>query len=224
MLAFLFGLWATGPDVQVFGALREIMHQGDLSARVVLAEHVGPHTFGLGAVADLKGEILVLDGEIMVSRPDGARLEISADRDVGAALLVSARVEDWLRVPIPVVQNPDALGDYLATAVNHAHLDPEKPVPFRIEGRAKSVSWHVIDWPEGDTEHTHAKHKQAGLTGVENDVTVTILGFWSQHHQGVFTHRDDVLHMHVWIPEKGIAAHVDRLEPGPEMTLWVPEP
>ena len=212
------------PEVQIFGALREIMHEGDLSARVMLAEHVGPGSYALGALADLKGEILVLDGKVTVSRPKGETLTLSEDGDVGAALLVSARVEAWMRVPIAGMADPAILGDFVETAVKHAGLDPGKPIPFRIEGRAKSVSWHVIDWPEGDTEHSHAKHKQAGLQGREEQVEVVVLGFWSKHHQGIFTHRDRVLHMHVAIPERGIAGHVDALEPGPEMTLWVPAP
>ena len=68
------------------GALRSIMHQGDVSVQMDLADLKDrAHLYALGAVEDLKGEILILDGQ------PGSSVEqcpFSELFSIGAVLLV----------------------------------------------------------------------------------------------------------------------------------------
>jgi acetolactate decarboxylase len=59
-------------EVHHFGALKNMMHKGDLSAKVTLDElKEMNHLFALGAVENLKGEVLILDGIPSVSYVKG---------------------------------------------------------------------------------------------------------------------------------------------------------
>ena len=56
------------PKVEIYGALFEMMHQGNLSTRIDLNSLEGKkHTYGLGALTDLKGEILIMDSNVFIS-------------------------------------------------------------------------------------------------------------------------------------------------------------
>jgi len=54
------------------GALKNMMHKGDLSAKISLSEiNEINYLYALGAVENLKGEILILDGIPSVSYVEG---------------------------------------------------------------------------------------------------------------------------------------------------------
>lgn len=97
-----------------------------------------------------------------------------------------------------------------------------KPFPFLIEGEISSLDWHVIDWPEGDMVHTHKKHKISGLNGTIKEKEVEIIGFFSLHHKGVFTHHTTNMHMHFRTEDSELVGHLDDLQLGREMTLKLP--
>lgn len=63
-------------DIEVkvhhYGALKNMMHKGDLSSKVTLDELKDiNHLYALGAVENLKGEVLVLDGIPSISYVKG---------------------------------------------------------------------------------------------------------------------------------------------------------
>ena len=51
-----------GTDVEFYGALRNMMHKGDISAKYDLRNlKKTTHLYALGALENLKGEIMILD-------------------------------------------------------------------------------------------------------------------------------------------------------------------
>lgn len=217
-----------GPNplgVRHAGALKNIMHKGDLSAHAKLSEFAAvDHLWALGAVAGLKGEVLILDGAPYVSSVNGAALEVDTTFGKSATLLVYAEVEAWNASPIPAsVKNDQQLQDYLSKAASEAGIATDAPFPFRITGTAAAFDWHVINWPEGDTEHSHEKHITSGLHGTKRDQEVEILGFYSNRHHAIFTHHTTNLHMHVKTADNQLCGHVDGLELGQGMVLYLPK-
>ena len=99
----------------------------------------------------------------------------------------------------------------------------DEPFPFLIEGSAKSFDWHVVDWKTGEMEHTHEKHKTSGLYGTLQDKQIEMLGFYSNTHHTIFTHRTTNLHIHVKTTDEEVAGHVDDFILGKGMTLKLPE-
>lgn len=84
------------------------------------------------------------------------------------------------------------------------------------------MKWHVIDWKEGDAEHTHEKHRNSGLNGTLIRESVEILGFYSGRHHGLFTHHTTNMHLHMKNSEGTIVGHVDGLTLKQGMELKLP--
>ena len=53
-----------------------------------------------------------------------------------------------------------------------------------------------------------------------NDEDVAILGFFSTAHQGIFTHHDSYVHMHLITKDASKMGHLDELEIG-QMKLFL---
>lgn len=214
----------TSFSVEWKGSMQTIMHQGDISSKANLADFRDvTHLYGLGAVENLKGEILILDGVPYVAAVRDSQLSITSSFDVHATLLVYASVKDWNSTAIP-----DSVGTYaqlegfVEQAARAAAMNKEEPFPFMIEGTPESASWHVINWKDGDTVHTHEKHRESGLQGTIQNQPVTILGFYSRHHHGVFTHHSTNVHAHVIKADHTIAGHLDDIALGKGMVLNLP--
>ncbi len=205
------------------GALRTIM-SGDLSATASLDTlAVKGNLYALGAVAQLKGEIQIFDGIPFISSVNENEVAINPAFSKKAALLVYAVVPSWKEIKIPAaIDTQEALEAFIIETATSLKIDTNAPFPFLIEGNAASLSWHIIDWPEGDTEHTHQKHKESGLNGVLTDKEVSVLGFYSDKHKGVFTHHSTNLHMHFKSKDGLLAGHLDAIEIGDGMRLKLP--
>ncbi len=206
------------------GALRTIM-SGDLSATASLDTLAAKdHLYALGAVAQLEGEIQIFDGTPFISSVNENEVAIDPEFSKKAALLVYAVVPSWKETKIPTtISTQEALEAFIIETAASLKIDTNVPFPFLIEGNASSLSWHIIDWPEGDTEHTHQKHKESGLNGFLADTEVSVLGFYSDKHKGVFTHHSTNLHMHFKTKDCLLAGHLDGFTPGSKMFLKLPK-
>ena len=213
------------PPVQVYGSLYEIKHEGDLSSKINLNKFVNdPNIFGLGALKDLKGEILILNSNPFISYETSNReLEISNDYNQEAALYVSTVVNNWTELKLPTnVNTTEQLEKYIEEISSDNHINIEEPFPFLIKGVSSEVNWHIINWDSKDTVHSHQKHIESGLSGVLDDTPMTILGFYSKNHKTIFTHHTTFIHMHLLTDDKKIAGHIDDIIFGDAQTLYLP--
>ena len=85
------------------------------------------------------------------------------------------------------------------------------------------MDWHVINWKDGDTEHSHEKHITSGLNGTIKNQEATLLGFYSNSHHAIFTHHTTNMHIHMKLNNSEIAGHVDELILGQNMILKLPK-
>ena len=201
------------PAVRCYGAFREIIHEGRLEGRTTLATALAkPHAYALGALAELDGEFIVLDGKAYLSRPDHKGGVVDSASPAGAdsaALLVFSNVKTWREVRLT---HPVTLADLPGTVMARGKalgLPAGGPFPFLIEGSLESLEWHVADGsklPPGPS--THEEHAKAAVHGAKDHVTATLLGFYSDHDAGTFLHHDSNVHVHTLLPG-GMAAHVD---------------
>lgn len=201
------------------------MHHGDLSAKIALSDlDSAQHLYALGAVEDLKGEILIWDNVPYISQKKSGRLLISENMEFNAALLVCADVENWTRLSIPQeVRSKADFDAFLSKKAKENRLSTDAPFPFLVKGSIHEAEWHVIDWPEGDLEHSHEKHIRSGLFGKLENEEVEILGFYSEDHKGVFTHHTSNMHLHLRSVNGELAGHLDEFKLGAEMELYLPE-
>lgn len=213
-----------GFKVAYKGALKNIMHKGDLSAQADLKDFKDTiHMYALGAVENLKGEILILDSQPYISSVQNEELTITHSFDHKATLLVYATVDEWTSITIPNhVATYNDLEKYIEQAAADEGIDTDQPFPFIISGRIRSFDWHVINWKDGDTEHSHEKHITSGPHGTLMDQDVEILGFYSDSHHAVFTHHTTDMHLHVKTMDGSLSGHLDGLTMGEGMILQLP--
>jgi len=206
------------------GTLRGMMHQNDVTPKTHLDELTDrENMYGLGAVAYLQGEILILAGEPIIAIPKGdSAVQLHADLETGACLMVATRVKEWAELTIPeTITSQTDLEAFIAASAKNMGLSPTKAFPFRLEGRFKTLDWHVVNWDSGDTEHSHEKHITSGPHGTLTEADASLLGFYSTRHTGIFTHYDSDVHMHMVLQDRSLAGHVDGYIPG-ELTLYLP--
>lgn len=213
------------PDqVQYFGALKNIMHKGDLSTQVSLKELAGnEYLYALGAMTNLKGEIQIFNTEALNSKVSGDSLVIDTTFDNKATLLVYAQVESWdsIQLTIPPESRED-LEALIFQKASERNIDVSRPFPFLLDGEFAFIDWHVINWRDGDTEHSHEKHIQSGIHGRLTDQPAQILGFFSKKHKGIFTHHTVYSHMHFRTYDYKISGHVDGLSLSENILLLLP--
>lgn len=206
------------------GALRDIMHKGDTSAKILLQSlPLGPDFYALGALEKLDGEILILGGEISLARTRENRVALEHDPDQGAALLVYATVEVWQKVGISdPIDNIRGLEERIALEAARSGLDLSEPFPFIIRGRVAKAEWHVVAESEAGSPQDHQSHRDSGVSGVLAGEKVAVLGFFSTGHQGVFTHFNSRVHMHIQPQDKRLAGHLDQIRLDEGFTLSLP--
>jgi hypothetical protein len=218
--------------VRWFGALHEIVVEQRTEARVRVADASRrPHTFGVGALSELRGELTILDDVAWIARGRGdgtASVNSYPLRDTqeGAALLVVANVGSWRDVPVTENVPSDQLDAFLARQIEYTGIPPNQPVPVMVRGPLADVRWHVVDGIKAGRGADHASHLKGAVTGhipAASEGT-TLIGFFSRDHAGVFTHHGSFSHFHVVCPSPMVAAHVDAVTLRKGAVLRVPTP
>lgn len=219
------------PDVSVHGSLRAMFHQDQTSAAVTLDElGGGDGLVAVGALAELAGEVTVVHGRAYLSYPegpDGVRTEVApaAGAGAGAALLVAAEVQEWRAVTTDRAIPFGELDEAVAALAAAAGLDTRGAFPFLVEGEVAELEWHVIDGRRlAGGGRTHRDHLEASVRRQAARARVTLVGFYSRGHQGVFTHAGSATHVHCVVYEPLSAGHVDHVVLPAGTAVMFPEP
>jgi alpha-acetolactate decarboxylase len=205
------------PEVSVYGALRDMFHRNQIGPRVSLGTLLpDSHLYGVGALANLRGEVTIVAGTVYLSYPDdpsSLRTEVVTTTDESATLFVAARVPRWTTLTVdrtvPFAEIDTVVAD-LARAAGH---DLRARIPFVMEGTFNELHWHVIDGTRlqggGASHHDHL----AAAVKLERDqATATLVGFYSQQDQGAFTHMGSRTHIHAVVEGEDVSAgHVDHV-------------
>lgn len=210
--------------VEYNGALKNMMRKGDISSKVELKDFENiEHFYALGATENLKGEIQIFDSEPFISNVVDSTLAFDNSFNKKATLLVYASVDKWnsFKIPENIVTYKE-LEIYISQTAKDNQIKVDKPFPFLLEGKPKYIDWHVINWKNGDTEHSHEKHINSGLNGRLNNKQVEMLGFYSDSHHAIFTHHTTNMHIHLKTVDNKIAGHVDDLNLEKGMILKLP--
>ena len=211
-------------EVEYVGALKNMMQAGDISSKITLKELENrKHLYALGAVENLKGEILVLDSKPFIGQVTNKKLQIDSSFEKNATLLVYASIKDWVEIALPAhISSYSQLEEFVAKAAAENKINIQEPFPFLLEGIVSGSDWHVIDWEAGDREHTHEKHRNAGLRGTLTNEYITGLGFYSNKHHTIFTHHSTNMHIHLKTKDNRISGHLDDIVLADGMRLKLP--
>lgn len=208
LVAYLPLLAQNGP-VRATGAMRNTMFNGRLAGLIDLDSLAVPGTFGIGPLEFLRGEVLVLDGEVYTSMVgERGTMRLVRDHAGKAPFFVHQTVEQWKEV-----QLPDSVVDLagLDGFLTARYADLNTPFAFRLSGPFERVEVHIVNVPMGtvisspDDAHRDNEHFQ--VTGKQAEA----LGFFSTAHKAVFTHHDTNIHVHSITAERDWMGHVEAL-------------
>lgn len=212
----------TYPDVQVAGAMREVMWKGRLEGAIrldTIRDKKG--LYGLGPASYLTGEVLVNDGEAYVSRVlTDSTMAIEKADNVEAPFFVYGNVNEWRESVLPgEVTDIKDLESYLDAMTT----DDKRPFVFKLAGEVSLAKIHVVNLPTGvKVSSPEEAHQRQTRYNLENE-PVEIIGFFSTAHQGIFTHHDSFLHMHLITKDGKQMGHLDEAAFGEgEMRLYLP--
>lgn len=209
--------------VECWGEMREVLREGRSHGRVRLRDVVETGTWGVGALAELAGEVTVLDGEATLAVVRDGELQLRAPRGGDlAALLVLATVEGWRRVELPQACKLADLELVIAQALERAGFDPgAAPVPLRVEGSFDRLDLHVIAGacPVADPGGAPPwRWSGAGSRG-------TLVGIHAAGAAGRLTHHGRSTHLHAVVETvegERVSGHVEELALGADAVLFVP--
>ncbi|MTI41429.1 acetolactate decarboxylase [Fulvivirga lutimaris] len=205
-------------EVKHYGTLRSIKHEGDVSGKVELDTLVKTHLYGLGALAGIKGEITLIDGQTYVSKVIDSTAVLGSTTNVEAALFVFSYVHEWDTVS---VEGGDDLE--LLISANLEERNDFAPTPFMIIGRPDMVDYHIVNLdPKSENK---ADHKAGSFTDTIEKRQLTLVGFYANDAQGVYTHHDSNIHVHFVEESSSLTGHVDDVVLGEgEFKLLIPKP
>jgi hypothetical protein len=211
-------------EVKYFGALKNMMHKGDISAKFDLSDlKETENLYAIGALENLKGEIQIFNSESFNTFVQDSTVLFDKTLNKNATLIVYCTVENWKSFELPdTITSYDQFEYYIAEIASQNRININEPFPFLLEGKVKELDWHVINWKDGDTEHSHEKHVNSGLNGKKYDQQVELLGFYSDSHHAIFTHHSKNMHIHMKTSDGTLAGHVDALTLGQDMVLKLP--
>lgn len=206
--------------LRIAGAMRDVMWNGELGSKIDLDTIAGKKgLYGLGPEINLTGELLINDGRAYVSKVTSDTTMLVEERtDLSAPFFVYTHAFDWHTIALPnEVKSIQDLEVFILEATKANDI----PQVFKLEGTIAKADIHIQNLPEGTPVTSPAEAHQGQTSYALEQADVEIIGFFSKEHQGVFTHHDSFLHMHLITADAQKMGHLDSVEIM-EMTLYLP--
>ncbi len=210
------------------GALKNV-HQGlDFSGKIDLAPLADlPHLYAVGPLENLQGEVTIWDGKPLISRvvevSKDDRVKVDSSLVGKACFLVYGQAQSWKESKLDSSLTAKQVDQVVKDAATKYGINTDKPFPFLIEGVAKSARYHVMNRTESAPPTPGSEsHEKSKVRFTLQDTPVSILGFYSEHHQAIFTHHSSFVHMHVKAADDKIAGHLETIDLEPGARLFLP--
>jgi acetolactate decarboxylase len=215
-----------------YGEMRQVLGQGRDQGRVRLGDMVQrPHCYAVGALAELAGEVTIVDGRILVTRAvqDGQPATGSAgSQNRQATMLVAAYVPEWTERQIAEAIAPDALERFLRQTALEVGLDVSKPFPFVIQGPLIKLEGHVINGAcpmRAKRLGQKLPEAQQPFRGSFARTTARLVGIYAPGAEHRLTHHGTETHTHAVLETKEgqtYTVHVERAGVGAGARLRLP--
>jgi acetolactate decarboxylase len=223
--------------VEYVGAQRDIFKSGKASSVVSLENLVGKKSlYAMGPVDGLDGEITIFDSKPYITKVRGNDYTVDKTFKHGAFFLVWSEKANWSDVQVPAaVKGYIDLQKFVKEQAQRAGIDVTKPFPFLLVGEPAEIKWHInVDRTEGKPISKELFLKSKEHYVIKNE-PVDIIGFYSEHHAGVFLTQfapaikegsgmENAIHIHLVSKTSKAAGHIDDITVGEGMVLRLPKP
>lgn len=207
--------------VQFRGAMRNVMWKGELGGVINLDTLDRKGLYGVGPVAGLRGELLILNGTIyQASVVTDTRMQVDVVDGAQAPFFVYAHQNRWREVLLPdSITSMETLEKYL----DQSTAGLPRPFVFKLQGTLDSALIHVVNLAPGSIVRSPTEAHRGQQNYPLQHVPVDIVGFFSTEHQGVFTHHDSFLHLHAITADRKRMGHLDLVSFSPgALRLFLP--
>lgn len=181
------------------------------------------HLFGMGPYDRMKGEIMVFDGKpFYASAFEEGKAVVGQSWDIRSPFFVYANVPDWeaFELSEDITALEEIQNQVAAIAKKNGH-DTKEPFPFKIIGTFDSLTTHIVTPRSPDVEGYRADVKQQ-LFSFDNTMG-SLLGFYSEKHQGIFTSSKSYIHVHYLSDDQTFMGHLDKINTATKtLTLYLP--
>jgi len=210
-IAFLLFSEAVQAQVVHSGSMSE-MGKSNFKAAIFLDSLPSRNNlFGIGPYGRMQGEITLLKGKpyISVVQADGTAT-VSQNWKAEAPFFVYANVVRWKSYALTTqIENINDLQRAIEELATQNGYDLSTPFPFRISGTFTELTTHVVTPRSADIAGYKPGRNQENysLSKAKGD----LLGFYSQQHQGIYTHKDSYIHVHFVNTKRTVMGHVDKI-------------
>lgn len=212
----------TYPDIKVAGAMKNVMWKGEL-AGIISLDTLSSQAdlYGLGPESYLKGELLIIDGQVYVSKVlTDTSMTVERTSAIEAPFFVYGKVREWSQTTMP-----DSVGDIqsLERYLDEQSKSAKRPFIFKLVGTVAGADIHIQNLAAGTKVSSPQEAHQGQINYQLEEKEVEIVGFFSTEHKGIFTHHDSFLHMHLITQDRQQMGHLDRVVFDSErLQLWLP--
>lgn len=234
-------VWAQPMGFKHFGHFMHMMHTGETAGQIQLSKlETSTGVWGVGALADLKGEIIQVDGKLLVSLGSDAQGKVNPPKSNDSAVLwASAKVTQWVSAKVPSDMNQAQFEAFAKEQAKAQKLDLEQPFVFRVSGDYAHLIWHVVTGDKSTGSGGHGPHgqvvqgghggghanQQSGMKVFRNpQANGQLVGIYSGAKlEGVVSHPEERFHVHYIDKELTVSGHVDQYTVRAGATLWLPK-
>ncbi|MCI4668874.1 MAG: acetolactate decarboxylase [Bacteroidia bacterium] len=206
--------------IQASGSMHEMI-QGAIGPSVALEQIVDKENlYAIGPNAFMKGELMIWDGIPYVSKVDShGSMTVTESWDSGAPFLVYANIRKWEEVSLP---QEKLTHKGLEELLTQKSANRKAPFAFKLTGKMRHVDMHVQNLPTGSPVGSMAEVHKGQTSFLLGNVDGDVLGFFSKESQGVYTHHDSYIHMHLISKDRKQMGHLDELEfDGSQVSLYI---
>lgn len=181
------------------------------------------HLYGMGPYDRMKGEIMVFDGKpFYASAFEEGKAMVGQSWDIRSPFFVYANVSEWREFELSgdISSVEDIQNKVAAIAQKNGYVLKE-PFPFKIIGNLDTITTHIVTPRSSDVEGYRAGVKQQLFTF--NNSKGSLLGFYSEKHQGIFTSSKSFVHVHYLSDDQTFMGHLDKINTDVKLlTLYLP--
>lgn len=170
------------------------------------------HLFGMGPYGRMQGEITVWDGTPYYSSVNNLGEGIvSKSWKIEAPFFVYNDVSKWKKYKIALnCKNLDELQKAIEDLAKAKDYDLRTPFVIKIKGKFDKLTTHIVMPRSADITGYQADKKQTDYDFEKIDGEILV--FYSQKHQGIYTHKDSFIHAHFLSKDKKTMGHIDKIK------------
>ncbi|WP_431160374.1 acetolactate decarboxylase [Flagellimonas beolgyonensis] len=208
---FTIQLHAQSPKVRYTGAMNAM---GNIYEFNIWLDSIPnkSHLFGMGPYDKMKGEITVVDGTpyFATAFVEGI-YEVGESWDIRAPFFVYAHVDQWKSFKLKGnFKTVNDIQDAVSKIARANGYDTSQPFPFKIKGTFDVLTAHIVTPrnPEVEGFREGVKSQKFSFERSKGEM----IGFYSEHHQGIYTHHDSFVHVHFLTKDKSFMGHLDDID------------